>query len=183
MTDKSEKYNKVIGILRSSKPEIKDIEAFEQEVINAVRRKGNRQPLFQEIIGNIFGWIYIGWVRRSLVAASILLLLFFVYQQTIILRGVNNINKLSSINGNVTSPVTEGDLEKRLLILRLTGRNISSGSPEFSEEQLRELIKSYNELQQEYSGLLKIIEEDPALKKYIEKKLEEHKENNMKPDI
>jgi hypothetical protein len=50
-----------------------------------------------------------------------------------------------------------------------------------SENQLEELLISYKNLQVKYKDLMRIIEEDPELKKYIENKLNEEKHN--KPDI
>ncbi len=50
-----------------------------------------------------------------------------------------------------------------------------------SEKQLEELLNSYDELLVKYKDLIRIIEEDPALKQYIENKLNE--EGNKKSDI
>jgi len=46
---------------------------------------------------------------------------------------------------------------------------------------LEELLDSYWDLQGKYKDLLRIIEENPELNKYIEKRLDEEKNN--KPDL
>lgn len=175
MVQEGERYKRVVKILRKSKPALKGIEMIEENVVNAIRRESRVNSHFQEFVEHVFAWIYVGWVRRSLVAASVLLVLFFVYQQTIILKGVNKISKLTIVNGAGAVDSPERDLEKQLLILRLGGQKIPSDELEITEKQVKDLTKSYNELQAKYSGLIKIIEEDSVLRNYIEKKLYENK--------
>jgi DNA gyrase/topoisomerase IV subunit A len=67
------------------------------------------------------------------------------------------------------------------MMLKLTGRRISASDLEISGKQLEQILNSYNELQEKYSDLIKIIEEDPALKESIEKKLAE--ERNKKSNL
>jgi len=176
MTEDTEKYKMVIMILRKSKPELTGTEIIEQNVMERIRRKGVGRPAqFSGLIEDLFGWFYIGWIRKSMMALSVLLVLFFVYQQTIILMGVNNINKRAIVNGTWVITVSKGDFEKQLLLLRLNSRRFSSGNTEISEKQVEQLLDSYNELQKKYSDIIRIIEEDPLLKEYIEKKLNETK--------
>ncbi len=180
MKEENENYNKVIRILRKSKPELKGIEIIEENVIKQIKKTQNRHNHTQDLIEALFSWIYIGWVRKSLVAASIFLVLFFVYQQTLILKGVNSISKQTTVNGSGTFPVSEEDLGKQLMMYRLNRRRLPSTDLEISEKQVRELLDSYRELQDKYSGLVKIIEEDSVLREYIERKLDEIKTEREK---
>jgi len=180
MTEESEKYKKVLSILKKAKPELTGIESIEQNVVSRIRRKTERGQSLRDIIENLFAWIYIGWVRKSMVTASGLLVLFFVYQQTMILKGVNEISKRSIVNGTGSISVSEEDLGKQLMMYRLTGRRLYSGDLEISEKQLKELIDSYKELQDKYSGLIEIIERDSILKGYLEKKLDESKNTSQR---
>ena len=172
----SEKYKKILNILKKSKPELKGIETIQENVLNRIRRTEKRQKPFSDLIENIFAWIYIGWVRRSLITASVILVLFFVYQQTMILKGINNISKRAIINETGVISVSKDEIGKQLMMLKFTGHRISSGDLEISEKELKQWLESYNELQGKYRDLLKIIDEDPVLKKYIEKKLAESKD-------
>ena len=44
--------------------------------------------MFSDFIESLFGWVYIGWVRRSLIGVSVVLVAIFVYQQAFIFREV-----------------------------------------------------------------------------------------------
>jgi hypothetical protein len=181
MTSESEKYKKVLSILRQSAPKLDGVENMEENVIGRIGRIGRIHRSFSDLIESIFAWIYIGWVRRSLVTASALLVLFFVHQQTIIMKGVNNLNKRAIATEAESFPVLNDAIEKQLMMLKLTGRRISASDLEISGKQLEQILNSYNELQEKYSDLIKIIEEDPALKESIEKKLAE--ERNKKSNL
>ena len=49
-----------------------------------------------------------------------------------------------------------------------------------SEKQVKQVIKSYNELEKKYKDLIKLIEDDPELMKYIEEKLIENNKKKFK---
>ncbi len=181
MISENEKYRKVLNILQQSGPKLKGMETIEENIIREIRKAGNRQRSFQDLIESLFSWIYIGWVRRSLVTASVLLVMFFVYQQTMILRGVNTINKRTIISEKEIFQISNDEIDKQLMMLKLTGRKISASELRISGKKLEQLIDSYNDLQEKYRDLVKIIEEDPALKAYIEKKLYEVR--NIKPNL
>jgi hypothetical protein len=166
-----EKFNKAVRILRRSKPEMKGSEAIGENVIRMIGEAKEKHTSFQDLLETIFAWTYVGWVRRSLVTASVMLVLFFVYQQTMILRGVNEISKREIRSDDGISSVSTDRIEKQLLILKLTGKGLTAGNITLSKQQMEQFLESYNELQDKYSNLLRIIEEDPELKAYIEKKL------------
>jgi hypothetical protein len=120
-------------------------------------------------------------VRRSLVGAAVVLVAMFVYQQAFIFRQVKNISKLVVITGNESAKVTSSDLEKRLTLYKISTRLSPGEDLKLSRRQLEEFIDSYNDLQLKYKDLLRVIEEDPELKDYIENKLGQEKK--YKPDI
>lgn len=53
-------------------------------------------------------------------------------------------------------------------------KEVIKGISTISEKQMKELLESVNELQIKYKDLENLIEEDPELKKLIEKKLIEN---------
>ena len=50
-----------------------------------------------------------------------------------------------------------------------------SGNKTVSEKQIKQILKSYNELEEKYKDLIKLIEDDPELKNYVEEKLNGNK--------
>jgi hypothetical protein len=171
MEGESEKYRKVLDILRKSKPVLNSTEDIEREVIRRISRNSKSRISAEDITDFLFGWVYIGWVRRSLIAASVLLVMIFVYQQGVILKQISYLSRQTVSIKTEAQSIPAGEIEKQLMIYKLSGRKVSSGSITVSEKQMLQLLDSVNELQSEYRDLIKLIEDDPELKKLIENKM------------
>jgi hypothetical protein len=177
MKTDNEKYNKVIDLLRNSKPSPGDTAGIEREVIRRVSSSRSQGSILSEALDFLFGWVYIGWIRRSLIAASFALVFIFIYQQAAILKKIDFLSRQTIIvNHNQAQP---GDFEKLLTEYRNSGRRFSSKSFTFSEKQLKELFDSVNEMQIRFKDIEDLINEDPELKKLIEKKLDSRKRINL----
>lgn len=181
MTNVNDSYDKMVRILRNSRPDLLHPEVIENEVIKRIQYENQRDGRFSEFIDVLFGWVYIGWVRRSLIGVSVVLVAIFVYQQAFIFRQVKNIGKQVVIIGNESSAVSYSAIDKRLTMYKMSARLSPDGEIRISESQLEDLLDSYNDLQVRYKDLLRIIEGDPELKSYIENRLMEEKK--FKPDI
>jgi hypothetical protein len=171
MKTESEKFNKVLKILRNSRPQLDSTEDIEREVINKIARAHQKRLNLSEIIDFLFGWVYIGWVRRSLITASVILVFVFVYQQGAILKRIDVISRQTVVTdkGFVSTPTDE--IEKLLLVYKNSGRKFPSKTITISEKEMKDLLESVKELQIKYKDLENLIESDPELKKLIEKKL------------
>jgi hypothetical protein len=181
MTPGNDRYNKIIEILRKSRPDLSGQEEIENEVMKRIQLKNHKSARFSDLVESLFGWVYIGWVRRGLAGAAIILVGVFVYQQAFILKQVKNISKQIVINGNEPSYFSSSEFDKKLTLYRISTRLSPGREIRISEDQLEKLLDSYQSLQVKYKDLVRIIEENPELKKYIEDKLNEEK--NYKPDI
>lgn len=181
MTQENDRYDKIVRVLKNSRPELPHPEEIENEVIGRIQRYGQRSGTLSDFIESLFSWVYIGWVRRSLIGVSVVLVAIFVYQQAFIFREVKNISRKVVITGNAASPFASSTIDKRLMLYKMSTKISPEADIRISESQLEDLLKSYNDLQVKYKDLLKIIEENPELRKYIENKLNE--ERNRKPDI
>lgn len=179
MKTENEKYYKVLKALSKSKPVLDSTEEIENAVldrINAVSRSG---ITMDDVLDFLFGWVYIGWVRRSLITASVLLVMAFIYQQRIILQRIELLSRQTILTGE-SDFIPSDDLEKSMAIYKLTGRRLPTQKITLTEKQLRQLLDSVNEIQVKYRDLLKLIEEDPELKQYVEKKLLENNQVKTK---
>jgi len=174
MENETEKYNQVINILRKSEPVLDSTEDIEREVMKRISVERQPRIVFADVIDFLFSWVYIGWVRRSLISASVLLVIIFVYQQGIILKQINFLRNQMIVSDGENNPNPLGALEKGLMMYKLSGRKFNSQNISISEKELKQLLESVNELQAKYKDLLNIIEEDPVLKKYLEEKLSEN---------
>jgi hypothetical protein len=180
MKPENEKYEKVLNILKKSKPVLETTEDIEREVISKLSVMHKTDVFISDVIDFLFGWVYIGWIRRSLIAASVVLVMVFLWQQTIILKQINILSSQTIvIDGGNTS--REQDLiENKLLMYKLTGRRFPSKSITISEKQMQELLEMINDLQVRYKDLESLIEENPELKKYVDERLIENNRNKIK---
>jgi hypothetical protein len=176
----SEKYKKVLNILKESKPVLNTTQDIENEVIRRISKGDHQKLSISEIIEFLFGWVYIGWVRQSLITVSVLLVVVFIWQQSIILKRIDYISRQTIINNNEMVPNTAEEIGKGIMMYKLSGRRFPSRNITISEKQMNQLLDSVHELQVKYKDLIKLIDDDPELKNSIEKKLMEHNQQKTK---
>jgi hypothetical protein len=176
----SEELKKVVNILRNSKPVLNSTTEIENEVIRRISKVNQPKPEFSDLIDFLFGWVYIGWVRRSLIAASVILVIVFVYQQGIILKQINYLSRQTVVVDGATSFNPESAIEKSLMMYKMTGRKFASKNITISEKQMEELIDSVNALQIRYKDLIDLINENPEIKNFVEKRLIENDRKKIK---
>jgi hypothetical protein len=168
-----EKYERVIKILKDSKPVLSNPGVIEENVIRKVQGSFKKESKEFDLFDYLFGWVYIGWVRNSLVAVSVFIISIFAYQQSLILKRINALEKQTVISGNQFVTESTADIEGKMMLYKLTGRKLPKENIALSEKKMKQFMNSYNELQGKYKDLIKIIEENPELKKLIEEKLSE----------
>ena len=178
MEPENEKYNKVLDLLRKSKPGLDSTDDIEREVIKRIERVNHAGLFLSDAFDFLFGCVYIQWIRRSLIAASVALVLVFVYQQSVILKRIDYLSRQTIVTERESRFAHAEEVEKMLMVYRNSGMRFPSKNITISERQMKELIESVNELQLKYKDLENLIEEDPELKKMIEKKLIENNRTN-----
>ena len=172
MKSEESKYNKILNILKRSKPVLSNPDNLEENVMNMIMQKQKKNDRSFNVLDFIFGWVYVGWVRKALIAASMILIVTFAYQQTIILKRINNLDDRAIFLEDQTVTGSADDAG-RALFYRLSGQKLPSNNINISEKQLDQIMNSYNELEKKYRDLIKLIEEDPELMNYVEKRLDE----------
>lgn len=177
MADGDKKYEKVLNLLRQSKPVLTDIESVAEKVIRQLQEEEAKISLPELIIEFLFGWVYIGWVRRSMITAVLVVALLFGYQQALILRRINDLSGQRIQNGTLLMTNLNDDFANKLLIYRITGRKLSDEKISVSQKEIDEMINSLNKLQIKYKDVINLIENDPQLKKYVEDKMNENRKN------
>jgi len=173
MKEESEKYKEVLNLIKKSKPVLKSTDDIENEVIRRISTEKHRGYSISDIEDIIFGWVYIGWVRRTLVIASVSLVLFFALQQGVMMRQISYLSRQGVIIKGESLSSDSYDFEKGILLYRLSGKKLPSGMITIPEKKMNQLLDSVNLLQSEYRELMKLIREDPELRKLVEEKLDE----------
>jgi hypothetical protein len=173
MEKNSEKLDRIINLLRESKPTLGSTSDIEREVIQKISGMSQAKISLSVIIDFLFGWVYIGWVRRSLITASVILVAFFVWQQGTIIKQINYLSSQPVMIESESRSFQTSFSGNKVMMLKLFGKTLPSQNVTISKEQMDSLLESVNDLQTKYRDLINLIEEDPELKKYLENKLTE----------
>ena len=180
MEQANEKYKRALEVLKRNTPVLNSPDDITEKVLSRLSGKYKQEKERFDLVEFFFGWTYINWVRRSLVAVSVFLAVMFVFQQSIIMKQINNLSRQIDYNGKGATAIT-GDLpDSRLMLFSIPGRRLQILRKFNSDKQVEDLFRSIDQLQKEYKSLHKIIEEDPGLKKLIEKRLSEISDSKVK---
>jgi hypothetical protein len=171
MDNEDIKFERIIKLLRKSEPVLTGLNEIENEVMKRIEERRQTKSPGNALFNYLFGWAYIRWIRIGLIAASVLIVALFAYQQAMILKRINNLDRQTMLIENQMFNGTSNDLDGKLLFYEFTGRKIRSGNISLSQKQIELLIDSYGKLNSRYRDLLKLIDENPELKKYVEEKL------------
>ncbi|MBK7131404.1 MAG: hypothetical protein IPH69_00840 [Bacteroidales bacterium] len=180
MEKNSEKTDRIINTLRASKPILDSASDIEREVIKKISQKNRSETVLSDITDFLFGWVYIGWVRRSLITASVFLVAFFVWQQGTIIKQINYLSSQPVMIESESRSFQTGFSGNKVMLLKLFGNRLPSQNVTISKEQMDTLLESVNDLQTRYRDLINLIEEDPELKTYLENKMKEMNRTKIK---
>jgi hypothetical protein len=180
MIPENEKYSRVINKLRKSRPYLSSTKEIEDAVIKKISKAPNRKPNISDIIDFVFGWVYIGWVRRSLITASVLLVLIFVWQQSVIIKRINILSGQIPVIQRESSSGSIENIEKLRTIYTNLDVKFHSKTITLTEKEMKKIMETLNEMQIKYNDIENLINSDPELKKYVEKKLEQNNRTKIK---
>lgn len=177
MKTADEKYDKIIQALKNSEQDPSPVSEIKDSVIRAILEKESALPGKNDILDFIFGWIWIGWVRKSLITASFCLVAFFVWQQNTILNKIERLQFQIKQNDRMITYNPSLTLEKKALLNRISAEENISEKITIEKSDLEQLLDSLEKMQTRYSKIIKLIDNDPALKKAVEQKL---RKNNLR---
>jgi hypothetical protein len=180
MDKEQERYDNLMNLLRRSKPDMGDAGQFSENVIGRIRQERTRLSVTEAVYEFIFGWVYIGWMRRSMIMVATCLMLYFGYQQTVTLKRIESLSLRSVVDVDLMKTGMNSTLPGRWKLYPIFGKRSDEGRIEISEKELDKFIKSVNDLQEQYDDIFRLIEKDPALKKYVDERLKKTGQNKIK---
>jgi hypothetical protein len=180
MDQEQERYDKVIKVLRRSQPDLGDAEQFSEKVIGKIRQERTRVSVPELIYEFIFGWVYVGWMRRAMVTSAICLMLFFGYQQTVTLKRIESLSLRSVVDVDLMKTGMNSTLPGKWKLYAIFGKRTGDWRREIPEKDLDKFIKSVNDLQEHYEDIFRLIETDPILKKYVDERLNKNGTHKIK---
>ena len=172
-----EKYRRAVDLLKEA-GRIHDVSQVEREVMTKLYDLENRKSPAVVIYGFLFGWTEIMWVRRSLILASFVLILMFVYQQSVIVRQLNTLSSHIVFDNLRPSSAIQTERLTRLRLIKSSAGRMDEDL--LTDEQIQQMINSYDKLRTEYESLLKIIEADPELKRIFNERLSDMNHEKVK---
>lgn len=180
METENDKLDKIINLLRKAEPVLISTEEIEEEVIKRISKRKSPEVYLNNTVDFLFSWIYIGWVRRSMVAVSTILLVLFVWQQVSLMKQINYLSS-KIVSSEMEYISDEPDIIlKKLMMYKLSGKRLPAQYITISKEKMDLLLESVNDLEGKYRELLFLIQDDPELSRYIENKLVERNKTKDK---
>lgn len=167
------KYEKVLEILKRTEPQLGSTGQIEENVLNRISANQKREIDLSDIVDFLFGWTYVTWVRRSLMAASAFLVVMFVFQQSMIMTQINHLSRQIELYKGDATGMPGNYAERKMLILRFPDKRFPIFNKGNTEQHVEELFRTIEQLKMEYKELDNMIKNDPELKKLIENKLSE----------
>ena len=167
------KYDSLINILRRSKPVLTGTDKIGERVLNEIQLPRKKEVEDFNLFDYLFGWVYIGWIRKSLITVSFSLIALFIYQQLLILKRIDRLESQSVGAGSQFVRMNQAEPYNIITTDNLTRLRLKTGRIALDKKQINELMNSYNEMEHKYKDLIRIIEDDPELKKLLEEKLSE----------
>jgi hypothetical protein len=167
------KFDSILNILRRSKPVLTGTDKIEERVLNEIQLPRKKEVEGFNLFDYLFGWVYIGWIRKSLITVSFSLITLFIYQQLLILKRIDMLESQTATSGSQFVRMNLADPNNSITTDNLTRLRLKTGRIVLDKKQINELMNSYNEMEHKYKDLIRIIEEDPELKKILEEKLSE----------
>jgi hypothetical protein len=181
MAGEQERYEKLIRILKRSVPEISDPDGFYDNIFRRIQKDRTEISFRERVYEFVFGWVYIGWMRRIMVTAALAIVVFLGIEQAITIKRINNLSgQIYVNNGSVRTTLPE-DFSNKMRLIRLYGSKAAESKIPVSEKDIDRFIESVNDLQTRYKDVLEIINSDPELKKYYEEKI--NKTSQAKPKM
>lgn len=139
--------DKLIRRLRMHRAEIVDREELKDSIMSKISKR-DRQMDF------IFGWTEIGWLRRSLSLASILIIGLFLGQQLFVIDRINKIEeRMVSFNTEKILQFQRENVILNSLILEDPEASQLADSISVSTHDLMKLVRDYRELQHKYEKM------------------------------
>ncbi|MBM3419857.1 MAG: hypothetical protein FJY11_01850 [Bacteroidetes bacterium] len=166
-----EEYNRFTEVMGRSHnaPAHPDLlaERIIERVLGESRKAGSR-PAIHEFV---FGWTTVGWARRSLSIASLLLVGLFVYQQFEIMTGIKDINYRMKAGGGIEVRPAESFEPGQALRLKSLSSSLPYGvdSIKVSVDDISRLIELYKELELSRERINRILQLNPEILRMIEK--------------
>ena len=108
-----------------------------------------------------------------------LVILAFGYQQSVIIRKINELSEQRINDGSLFFTGSGNDVPSAIRLFRMSGRPLGSAKKPVSKQDIDELIRSLNSLQIKYRDIMDQIKDDPEMKDYIETRMKEisHQKN------
>ena len=179
MKTEDNKYDRVLNLIRNSKPVMADPESVTEKVMRQLQEEKSQITVAELVLDFLFGWVYVGWVRRTMVTVAFALSFLFIYQQYLIIRQERDLSGQRIQDGSIMMTNLRDELVDQLRIFELTGKKFSDKKINVSEKEIDDMIESLNRLQIKYKDVINLIEKDPELKKYVESKMLEYKKNKF----
>jgi len=177
--NKTDKYSKVIEVLKGNKPVLANKERLTDDIMKRIQEPVNKFTFQEKLSNYLFGWADIGWIRGTMAIAATVFVGFFIVQQLVITDRINTLEKqlIKTVNTFNTQEPDLGIMQKVLLNIVVKDQ-MAGDSITISRSDLEKLLNSYLELQENYDNM----EQNAGINSYIQNKIRRNLEKGTNND-
>ncbi len=169
-----EKYLKVIGSLKSSRPVLTDKKRLADNILGKIHTSQEKFTFGERLVYSLFGWVDNYWLRGTMATAAILFTGIFIIQQVLLANRINNLerNLIRTVNtGNGYEPGQE--INHAVLLDLVLKEDTSEDSITVSRADLLRLLKNYQALLDNYDNISRDFDKDREIQKILKQGIQE----------
>ncbi len=177
--NKTDKYFKVIEVLKGNKPILANKEKLTDDVMRRIQEPVEKFTFQQKLTNYLFGWADIGWIRGTMAIAATVFIGFFIIQQLVITDRINTLEKqlIKTVNTINTQEPELGIMHK--VLLNIVAKDQMAGdSIIISRSDLEDLLDLYLDLKKDYDE----VNINRGVESYLQNKIRQNLEKGYIDD-
>jgi len=175
----SNKYSKVIKVLRENEPALDNKEKLTDEIMRRIIGPEEKLIPQAKFSSYLFGWTEIGWIRGAMGVAAVLIIGVFIIQQLIITDRINSLEKqLIRTVHTINNHEPDLGIMQKVMFNIVTKDHTVEDSITISRSDLEELLDSYMELEENYET----IKQDAGLESFFNKIIKRNLKEKISDD-
>ncbi len=169
METRNGEKGKLMELLRRSVPDAGKTDGIEERILRVIREEEEHKYRIEGLWAGFFSWTEIAWIRKGLAAASLVLVIMFAWQQTLIMKRLGSLERMNNVSWKMYLSVYP-EAAGMPGGTRINSMYLMLGKEVLPDEMLEKTNGSYRALEQKYLKLLDLIDNDPVLREYFENK-------------
>jgi hypothetical protein len=174
-----EKYVKIIGLLKRSRPEFKNTERVTERIMREIGDSKIQSTSRDRLVHNLFGWVDNYWWRVAMATAAFAFVGIFILQQVVLTGRINRLERnMIKLDFSAQGYDRDQEINHSVLLDMVFEEQVNEDSITVSRSDLLRLLKSYQELLENYHEIKPGFDMNAKIQKVVKKGIDQIDGNN-----